>query len=78
MEFICVFSVGGSLASYQVQSSTNHRYTANLRTAQGGRSDIPSTLTLEKTAAGWHGTPPHEEILRNLVYAIEAQDTTGG
>ncbi|HVF98112.1 MAG TPA: hypothetical protein VM871_12355 [Flavisolibacter sp.] len=72
MEFTCVFSVGGSLATYSVQKEAINQYRATLRADQGSRADIPDRILLEKTGSGWQATPPAEEILKNLVHAIEA------
>ena len=72
MEFICVLSVDGSLASYLVRKETESRYTAVLRTANGKREDVPPEISLEKGAEGWQATPSHPEIVPGLIHAIEA------
>lgn len=74
MEFICVLSVGGSLASYQVRKESENKYSAVLRTNNGKRDDIPAELILEKNGAGWQAQPWHQEIVSGLIHAIE---TTG-
>ena len=73
VEFMCVLSVGGSLATYRLRQENRSCYSAVLRTTGSKRTDVPAEMLLEKTAAGWSGTPPHEEILRGLANAIEAK-----
>jgi hypothetical protein len=48
MEFICVLSVGGSLASYQVRKEEMDKYTAVLKTNSGKRDDLPGEIRLKK------------------------------
>ena len=71
MEFICVLSVSGSLASYHVQSKGENRYKALLRINNERRNDIPAEINLEKTGGKWEGQPWHEEIVSSLIHAIE-------
>lgn len=71
MEFICVLSVSGSLASYQVRKDGESSYLALLRTANGKRDDIPLEIRLEKQADGWTAAPWHPEIVSGLTHAIE-------
>ena len=71
MEFICVLSVSGSLASYHVQSEGENKYKAVLRTNNGKRDDIPSEIYLEKNNEHWESRPSHQEIVSGLIHAIE-------
>lgn len=72
MEFFCVLSVGGSLASYHVQQEAGKTYKAVLRTNNGQRDDIPAEIILEKSANGWRARPWHEEIVSSLINAVES------
>ena len=72
MEFICVLSVGGSLASYTVQKELENKFKAVLRSNNGTRNDIPPEFLLEKTGDGWKAQPWHEEIVSSLAHAIES------
>ena len=72
MEFICVLSVSGSLASYQVSKEGGNRYKATLRSTNEKRTDIPAELLLQKNGAGWESEPWHEEIVTGLTHAIES------
>lgn len=72
MEFYCVLSVGGSLASYKVQKEDNERYKAVLRTNNGRREDIPAEIILQKNKGHWTAQPPHDEIVKSLIHAIES------
>jgi hypothetical protein len=71
MEFFCVLSVGGSLASYQVEKLTDIEYKAVLRTNSGSRTDVPTEIILSKHAGKWQAEPWHEEIVQSLIHAIE-------
>jgi hypothetical protein len=71
MEFICVLSVGGSLASYQVRKEGDTAYSAELRTNNGQRDDLPARLTLRRKGAEWQAQPWHEEIVSGISHAIE-------
>lgn len=73
MEFFCVLSVGGSLASYHVRKESQDTYRAILKPTGTVRSDVPSEITLHKKAAGWEAYPPHNEIVQSLVNAIETK-----
>ena len=73
MEFYCVLSVGGSLASYQVKKESEVAYKAVLRTTNGKRDDIPAEIMLEKRGDDWLSMPKHEEIVQSLIHAIEAR-----
>jgi hypothetical protein len=72
MEFFCVLSVGGSLASYHVQKGKDKAYKAVLRTNNGQRDDIPAEISLEKGPGGWQARPWHDEIVSGLIQALEA------
>lgn len=74
MEFFCVLSVGGSLASYQVQKESEATYKAVLRMVNGKRDDIPVEITLQKEGDNWKAQPHHDEIVRSLVLAIETNE----
>jgi hypothetical protein len=71
MEFFCVLSIGGSLASYQVQKEGDEIYKAVLRTNNGQRDDVPAEINLRKAATGWQAEPWHQEIVAGLINAIE-------
>jgi len=71
MEFFCVLSVGGSLASYQVQQESEKRYRAVLRNTNGKRDDISAAIVLTKEDEAWQASPPHDEIVPSLIHAIE-------
>lgn len=72
MDFFCVFSANGSLASYRVQRESEGVYKAVLRSDSGQRDDIPAELRLQKGPGGWLASPSHDEIASNLVHALEA------
>lgn len=72
MEFFCVLSVGGSLASYHVQGGRDTTYRAVLRTNNGKRDDIPAEINLKKEADNWQAQPWHPEIVQSLILAIES------
>lgn len=72
MEFMCVLSVGGSLATYNVRQKDEGRYSATLRTSNGNRTDIPAEIELQKKGSEWTGSPSNDEIVRGLANAIEA------
>ena len=72
MEFYCVLSVGGSLASYLVKRESEAFYKAVLRTNNGQRDDIPAEIMLTKDGGEWQAAPWHNEIVQSLVHAIEA------
>ena len=71
MEFFCVLSVGGSLASYHVQQETETAYKAVLRTNNGQRDDIPAEINLKLGPDGWQAQPWHEEIVSGLINAVK-------
>jgi hypothetical protein len=71
MEFICVLSVGGSLAYYIIAKHSDVSYTATLKDDPAKRDDLPKIIRLEKRAGGWQGEPGHDEIVKGLSYAIE-------
>lgn len=71
MEFICVLSVEGSLASYHVRRESENSYLAVLRTNNGQRDDIPAEVNLAKKNGDWQAQPWHEEIVRGLTHAID-------
>jgi hypothetical protein len=72
MEFFCVLSVSGSLASYHVQKESAVAYKAVLRPNNGKRDDIPAEIRLKKDGEGWQAAPWHDEIVRGLIHAIES------
>lgn len=72
MEFFCVLSVGGSLASYHVQTENKVAYKAILRPGNGKREDIPDKISLKKENDTWQAEPWHDEIVRGLIQAIES------
>jgi hypothetical protein len=72
MEFFCVLSVDGSLASYHVQKESDVAYKAVLRTNNGKRDDIPAEIALEKGTDEWQAQPWHDEIVNSLIHAIES------
>lgn len=71
MEFICVLSIGGSLASYQVRKESDISYSAELRNNNAQRNDLPARLTLHKKGTEWLVQPWHEEIVSGITQAIE-------
>jgi hypothetical protein len=71
MEFFCVLSVGGSLASYHVQKQSEEGYKAVLRANHGKRDDIPAEIIFQKEGEKWQAHPWHEEVVQSLVHAIE-------
>jgi hypothetical protein len=71
MEFYCVLSVGGSLASYQLVEENSNSYKAVLRTGSGRRDDVPEQLQLHKENGEWQAEPWHMEVVQALVHAIE-------
>ena len=71
MEFFCVLSVNGSLASYHVQKQENETFKAVLRTNNGKRDDIPAEITLLKANGQWQAQPWQDEIVQSLIHAIE-------
>lgn len=72
MEFICVLSVGGSLASYLVREESGNKYAAVLRTNSGKRDDVPVEIFLERKDSSWEAKPGHPEIVAALTHAIDA------
>ncbi|WP_162944483.1 hypothetical protein [Flavisolibacter nicotianae] len=72
MDFFCVFSANGSLASYRVQREGEGVYKAVLRSDNGQRDDLPAEIWLQKEPGGWQASPPHDEITSSLVHALEA------
>jgi hypothetical protein len=72
MEFYCVLSVGGSLASYQVVKEDDDSYKAALRTGSSRRDDIPEHLQLFKEEGQWRAEPWHQEVVKAIVHAIES------
>jgi hypothetical protein len=72
MEFYCVLSVGGSLASYQVVKENDNRYNAALRTGSNRRDDIPQQLQLFREGDEWRAEPWHKEIVQAIIHAIES------
>jgi len=71
MEFICVLSIGGSLASYQVRKEGENNYSATLRNNSGRRDDIPAELALKKEEGKWMAQPWHEELVTGIGHAID-------
>ena len=71
MEFVCVLSVNGSLASYLVQEEEKEEYTAELKDADK-RRDIPSKMHVCKKDGEWEANPWHEEIGPAIIHAIKA------
>jgi len=71
MEFICVLSVGGTLASYKVRKESDTYYSAELRNNNGQRDDLPAKLTFHKKGTEWQALPWHEEIVSGIMQAIE-------
>ena len=71
MEFICVLSVSGSLASYQVRKEGENNYSATLRTNNGKRDDVPTKFYLRKNNGEWLAEPWHEEIVPGITHAID-------
>jgi hypothetical protein len=72
MEFFCVLSVSGSLASYQVNQETEGAYKAVLRTGIVRRDDIPAEISLQRKEEKWQAEPWHDEIVKSLIHAIES------
>ena len=72
MEFFCVLSVDGSLASFQVRKESEGAYKAVLRTTNGQWDDVPAEILLTKENGEWQAQPFHREIVQSLVHAIEA------
>ena len=71
MEFFCVLSVGGSLASYHLKKVDETTFTAVLKTGSSRDAGIPAEMTLRKNGSAWQAQPHHEEIVTGLVHAIE-------
>ncbi|MDQ3279276.1 MAG: hypothetical protein M3Q06_13185 [Bacteroidota bacterium] len=71
MEFFCVMSVGGSLASYHVQKESDIAYKAVLRTTNGSRDDLPGEIMFERTDGTWQAYPWHEEVVQSIILALE-------
>jgi hypothetical protein len=71
MEFTCVLSVGGSLATYIVRREDESNYLATLKTGSNPRNDIPAEIRLEKQPQGWQASPQHKEIVTGLTHAID-------
>ena len=71
MEFVCVLSVGGSLASYIIKPEGENIYKAILKPGSANRDDIPHTISLEKTGDTWTAEPFHDEIITSLAHCIE-------
>ena len=71
MEFFCVMSVNGSLASYLVKKESNEVYKAVLRTTNGKRDDLPAEIILENAAGTWQAQPWREEVVQSIILAIE-------
>lgn len=74
MEFFCVLSVGGSLASYGVQQEGAAAFKAVLRPQNGRRDDLPAEIVLQKQEGEWQAEPWHSEVVPGLINAIEAGD----
>lgn len=72
MEFFCVLSVGGSLASYHVQKEDELAYKAVLRNTNGKRDDIPAEISLNKVGDKWLAAPQHDDVVQSLIHAIES------
>jgi len=70
MEFVCVLSVAGALASYQVYGNGAEDYNAVLRNE--GRTDLPAQMQLRRVEGRWIAEPEHEEVSRALIHCIEA------
>jgi hypothetical protein len=71
MEFHCVFSISGSLASYHVQKEGDGLYKAVLRSGAGRRDDVPAEIALSKESGNWKAEPWNEEVVKSLINAIE-------
>lgn len=71
MEFFCVLSIGGSLASYQVRQESKVMYKAVLRANNGKRDDLPTEIVLKKEGDNWQADPWHEELVKSLINAID-------
>jgi hypothetical protein len=71
MEFFCVMSVDGSLASYLVKKESDAMYKASLRANNGKRDDLPSEIILEKKENGWQAQPMRDDLVQSLILAIE-------
>ena len=71
MEFFCVMSVDGSLASYLIKKESDERYKAILRTNNGKRDDLPSEIILEKKEDGWQAQPMRDDLVESIILAIE-------
>lgn len=71
MDFFCVMSVGGSLASYHVKKESDAGYKAVLRANNGKRDDLPAEILLEKKTDEWQAQPWHEEVVKSIILAIE-------
>jgi hypothetical protein len=71
MDFICVLSIGGSLASYQVRKEGENNYWATLRTNNGQRDDIPAELIFKKEDGEWLAQPWHDEVAPGITHAID-------
>ena len=70
MEFVCVLSVSGALASYGVRGNGADDYNAVLRNE--GRTDIPAQMQLRRVDGQWRMEPEHEEIGKALILCIES------
>jgi hypothetical protein len=74
MEFYCVMSISGSLASYHVQMENDTAFKAVLRNNNGKRTDIPAEISLKKNGDAWQAEPWHEEVVQSLIHAVESND----
>lgn len=71
MNFICVLSVNGTLASYSITKENEQAYTAVLRSNNLRQEVLPTEIILTKTDGTWVGTPHHPLIVPSIVHAIE-------
>jgi hypothetical protein len=73
-----VFSVGGSLATYEVRKESEEEYQASLKTQGGKREDIPPEIKLWKEGEIWQAQPWHEEVVSSLLQVINVSSRKAG
>lgn len=75
MEFVCVLSVKGSLASYMVTRENDTTYKAIQKTGNSKREDLPFEIVLEKMGPNaWQAEPWLDELIAGLTRCIETPE----
>lgn len=73
MEFMCVLSVHGALAYYQVVQLGAAAYEATLKSGSE-RRDLPACVSIWRTAEGWLTEPNEPAVSQALVHALEREE----